>query len=223
MGAPYVDLKCSETVMLLWEHLTWPESGWRRRSRISEPDPRLSSDLPPFHRMQLPRPRCTAKEGQTRQQQGQTESSVCTARGVPVPAEQQRGFWPPGSKRWTPGSLCQIKPYLSDNWGSSILFKIFYFVLFFRERGKEGEREGETYWYEKHRLVVFMYTLKGTPTGDWTRNPGVCPDWEVNRQTFSFEGNTQPTEPHWLGQSSYLFTKNNLRYFLDIEKLSLSL
>ena len=54
-------------------------------------------------------------------------------------------------------------------------FKIFY-LLIFRERGKEGEREGE-----KHQCVVASHT---PPTGDLAHNAGMCPDWESNQQPF---------------------------------------
>ena len=46
-------------------------------------------------------------------------------------------------------------------------------IYFFRERGKEGEREGE-----KHPGMVASHT---PPTGDLTCNPGMCPDWEWNQ------------------------------------------
>ena len=51
------------------------------------------------------------------------------------------------------------------------------FIYFFRERGREGEREGE-----KHQCVV---ASREPPTGDLACNPGMCPDWELNRQHFS--------------------------------------
>ena len=38
--------------------------------------------------------------------------------------------------------------------------------------GGEGEREGE-----KHQCVVDYFM---PPTGDLARNPGMCPDWELN-------------------------------------------
>ena len=44
------------------------------------------------------------------------------------------------------------------------------FYLFFREKRREGEREGE-----KHQCVVASHT---PPTGDLACNPGMCPDWE---------------------------------------------
>ena len=51
------------------------------------------------------------------------------------------------------------------------LFLIIY-LLNFRERGKEGEREGE-----KHQCVVSHVPS----TGDPAHNPGMRPDWELNR------------------------------------------
>ena len=49
------------------------------------------------------------------------------------------------------------------------LKKTFYLFIF-RERGREGEREGE-----KHQCASCA-----PPTGDLARNPGMCPDWESN-------------------------------------------
>ena len=50
--------------------------------------------------------------------------------------------------------------------------------MYFRERGKEGEREEENINVrEKHRVVA-----SGTsPTGDRTHNPGMYPDQELNQ------------------------------------------
>ena len=47
----------------------------------------------------------------------------------------------------------------------SFFFKILKFI--FRERGKEGEREGE-----KHQFVVASHM---TPAGDLAHNPDMCP------------------------------------------------
>ena len=52
--------------------------------------------------------------------------------------------------------------YFTDTVG--FLFKIY----LFRERGREGEREGK-----KHQCVVASRT---PPTGDLAHNPGMCPD-----------------------------------------------
>ena len=83
-------------------------------------------------------------------------------------------------------------------------FYLFYFLnnifkdfvyLFFRERGKEGEREGE-----KHQCVVASHA---PPTGDLAHNPGMCPDWESNRRPFGVQASTQSTEPPQLGLSLF--------------------
>ena len=69
---------------------------------------------------------------------------------------------------------------------------LFFFVcLFFRERGREGEREGE-----KHQCVVVSHT---PPTGDLACNPGTCPYWESNRRPFGSQAGTHSTEPHQPG------------------------
>ena len=47
-------------------------------------------------------------------------------------------------------------------------FYLFFKILLFREREREGER---------HQCVVASHT---PPTGDLDLNPGMCPDWELN-------------------------------------------
>ena len=70
----------------------------------------------------------------------------------------------------------------------------FIFYLFiFREREREGE---------KHPCVVASHA---PPTGDLAHNPGLCPDWESNRQPFGSQAGTQSTEPQQPGSSSPLF------------------
>ena len=64
----------------------------------------------------------------------------------------------------------------------------FFTVLFiFRERGGEGEREGD-----KRQCVVASHT---PPTGDLAHNPGMCPDQKSNWQPFGSQASTQSTEP----------------------------
>ena len=63
----------------------------------------------------------------------------------------------------------------------------------FRERGREGEREGE-----KHQCVVVP------PAGDLVSNPGMCPDWESNQRPFGSQASTQSTEPHQRGPGNFL-------------------
>ena len=54
-------------------------------------------------------------------------------------------------------------------------FKRFYLFIF-RQRGREGEREGE-----KYQCEVAARTPR---TGDLAGNLGVCPDWESNPGPF---------------------------------------
>ena len=57
--------------------------------------------------------------------------------------------------------------------------------------GMEGEREGE-----KQQCVV---AFRSPPTGDLARNPGMCPDWELNQWPFDLQSGAQSTEPHQPG------------------------
>ena len=73
-------------------------------------------------------------------------------------------------------------------------FFFFFFkfnLLIFRERGREGEREGE-----KHQCVVASCM---SSTGDLACNPGMCPEWESHQRPFGLQASTQCTEPHQPG------------------------
>ena len=54
------------------------------------------------------------------------------------------------------------------NNNTSINFLKRFYLFIFRERGKEGEREGE-----KKQYVVASHV---PPTGDLACNPGMCPN-----------------------------------------------
>ena len=71
------------------------------------------------------------------------------------------------------------------------------YLFIFREKRREGEREGE-----KHRCVVASHVPS---TGDLACNPGMCPDWESNQQPFGLQAGTQSTESHQPGQNSEFF------------------
>ena len=66
----------------------------------------------------------------------------------------------------------------------------------FRERGREGEREGE-----KHRCArdTSISCLSHNQTEDVAHNPGMCPGWELNWQPFSSQAGAQSTEPQQPG------------------------
>ena len=71
-----------------------------------------------------------------------------------------------------------------------------FIYLFFRERGREGEREGE-----KHQCVVAFCMA---PTGDLTHNPGMCPDWELNWQPFGSQPALNPLSYSSQGPTYFL-------------------
>ena len=76
----------------------------------------------------------------------------------------------------------QVKDFLKD----------FIYLFIFKEGGREGEREGE-----KHQCVV---ASRVPPAGDMARNPGLCPDSELNRRPFGLQALAQSTEPQQPGQ-----------------------
>ena len=77
----------------------------------------------------------------------------------------------------------------------SFMVILFYFLLrFYLFIFRRREREGE-----KHQCVVDSRT---PPTGDLARDPGMCPDWELNQQPFALWADAQSTEPHKPGQFS---------------------
>ena len=62
----------------------------------------------------------------------------------------------------------------------SFFFKILFIFILERGGGQEKEKERNIDMREIHQLVASC-----TPsTGDLACTPGMCPDWELNRQTF---------------------------------------
>ena len=45
--------------------------------------------------------------------------------------------------------------------------------------------------------------------GNLVRNPGLCPNWESNRQPFGSQADTQPTEVHQPGLHNFYNQKKN--------------
>ena len=91
-----------------------------------------------------------------------------------------------------------------------LITKLFFIFIFFkilficREKGREGEMERNIDVRETHWLVASCVT----PTGDLARNPGLCPDWESNRQPFFWF-----TSWHWI---LWATPARALSYFLKI-------
>ena len=77
--------------------------------------------------------------------------------------------------------------------------KTFYLFIYFRDKGRKGEREGE-----KHQCVV---ASRVSPTVDLACNPGMCPDWESNWQPFGLQAGAQTTEMHQPGQKPLLSSR----------------
>ena len=78
---------------------------------------------------------------------------------------------------------------------SLFIFLKILFIFLERKMGEEERKRKISVW-EIHQLVA-SHML---PTGDLTRNPGMCPDWELNLWPFGFQASTQSTEPHQPGQ-----------------------
>ena len=66
-----------------------------------------------------------------------------------------------------------------------------FYLCIFLESGKGKEKEGEKHEYVRETSI--SCPLHG-PNQDLAHNPGLCPDQELNWQTFSFGENTQPIE-----------------------------
>ena len=60
-------------------------------------------------------------------------------------------------------------------------------MYLFLERGREEE---------KHQCVLASHM---PPTGDLTRSPGMCSDWELNQRLFGSQAGTESTEPYQPG------------------------
>ena len=65
------------------------------------------------------------------------------------------------------------------SYNHTMFFKRFYLFIF-RERGREGEREGE-----KHQCVVASHVA---PTGNLVHNPGMCLRLGIEPVTLVFAG-----------------------------------
>ena len=79
----------------------------------------------------------------------------------------------------------------------TFFFFLRFYLFLFKERGREGEREGE-----KHQCVVASHA---PPTRDMACDPGMCPDWELNRQPFASQAHAQSTELHQPGSFPKFF------------------
>ena len=60
--------------------------------------------------------------------------------------------------------------------------------MFFREREREGERKGEKLRCERNTNWL---PLEHAPTGEQTCDPGMSPDWGLNRQPSALQDDAQ--------------------------------
>ena len=80
--------------------------------------------------------------------------------------------------------------------GLAVVIFLRFYLFIFRER--KGWREGK-----KHQCVVASHA---STTGNLAHNPGMCPDWELNRQPFDSQADTQPLS---LTSQGYFFFKQS--------------
>ena len=78
-----------------------------------------------------------------------------------------------------------------------ILLITFIYLFIYRQRGREGEREGE-----KHQCLVATHA---PPTGDLAHNPGMCSDRESNQQPFGCQLALNPLSHTSQGWFYYFF------------------
>ena len=113
---------------------------------------------------------------------------VGVGRGLWFPSSLQGSSFPVSSNLIISLTSFQAAAFIVN---FSFLFFLRLYLFIFRERVREGEREGE-----KHQCVVASCMPS---TGDLACNPGMCPDWGLNRQPFVSLASTQSTEPHQPG------------------------
>ena len=81
-------------------------------------------------------------------------------------------------------------------------------LIFFKEGGMEGEREGERYW------------CKRAPRPGVNLNPGMCSGQESNQEPSALD-NAQPTEPPRSGPIIAFKQKENIIAFKSIQQFCL--
>ena len=93
-------------------------------------------------------------------------------------------------------NMCATDKITSNSWiknwwkKTNGVFFLRFCLFIFRERRREGEREGE-----KHQCVVASRMPHQGPD----HNPGMCPDSESNPRLFGLQAGTQSAELHQPG------------------------
>ena len=104
--------------------------------------------------------------------------------------------------------MSQIRPFIiNKNMGSNHLFYLFFFrfyLFIFRERGREGEREGK-----KYQCAVASHVPP--PQGGPGRQPRHGPWLGIEPATLWFTARTQSTGLHQPGAIIYLDPELNIQ------------
>ena len=138
--------------------------------------------------------------------EGKTKENIPLVQEFSSPFSKRKIHLSPGQSRSLfPFHCCNVlpsRPLLNEPFlgGVFFFFKIFLKTYFFREKGREGEREGE-----KHQLVASHMP----PTGDLACNPGKCPDWELTPWPFGLWASAQSPDAHW-PQQPFLVLMGNI-------------
>ena len=77
------------------------------------------------------------------------------------------------------------------------IFKKILFI-YFLERGEGKEKD-------RKRNINVWSPLTSPPMRNLAHNPGMCPDWESNLQTFGLQACAQSSEPHNAGLFACIF------------------
>ena len=88
------------------------------------------------------------------------------------------------------------------------LFKDFVYLLLEREGERQRGRERSAC-----KRYIYWLPLTRPQLGYLTCNLGMCPDWELNWQSFSSQAGAQSTEPHQPG--------HHLRFFIKHKQLAI--
>ena len=110
-------------------------------------------------------------------EQTKTKNPVCSAPAVRACLDPPRRPDGTVSFKSTPGPLGTPGTPPDSQVGNKFcecskypIFKKILFIFIFKERGREGEKEGE-----KHQCAGVSCA---PPSRDLAHNPGMCPDWE---------------------------------------------
>ena len=123
---------------------------------------------------------------------------------------------PTGDLAWPTTQACALTENQTSNQAGAQsteahqpgLVSSFFFFLYFRLWGREGEREGEKH----HCCGCPLFAPYWGP--DLARTVGMCPDWDLNRLPFASQAGAQSTEPHQPGLFHLILINLNLNGYM---------